>query len=70
MPVSWVYARDWSGWNMSWTGFFGGLPKLDIVCGSCGRHSKSRANESRSGAVYAWCSHCGMANVARGLVVC
>lgn len=67
--INWVYATSYSGWDISWAGFFGGLPKLTVVCGNCGRHSKSRATESTDRRVFVWCQHCGIANVARGLVV-
>lgn len=62
--VEWVYARVYSGGN---TSLFG-LPKLEIVCGDCGRHSKSRAQQSRDRKIFVWCPHCGIANVAQGLV--
>lgn len=65
----WVYAQYWASWSMSWRSLFGGLPKAEILCGHCHRHSRTPADESREGWIYVWCPHCGYANILRGATV-
>jgi hypothetical protein len=65
----WVYSKAATGWDMSWAGFFGVLPKLTIVCGRCERRSRSRATRAVAGKVLVWCRCCGVANVVQGLTV-
>ena len=59
-----VNCRDASLWSMSVSMLFGKSPKIEFICGNCGRHNTGRISIEavERHKPYMICSHCGEVN--------